>query len=186
VLYARDHYIAQYAKVATMLADGPTPTWLVTHRPIWGVVHKAKGVPAPNDDYGFINFTQQLAVSNVFPAGMPANLKVVVSGHMHRFQATGFEGRRPPQLVVGTGGMELSGTRPLPAPSDPKRPVRVTGFDGVEGFVVGLSDFGAMEMKVGDAGEWTGVLVGIDGQALATCDSRWPVAGSRRSLCALK
>jgi hypothetical protein len=187
LIYAREHYIAQYSRVATMLAEAPaTPTWLVTHRPIWGVVHPAKGIPAPDKDYGFINVTQQLAVSTVFPDGMPSNLKAVLSGHMHRFQATGFDGRRPPQLVVGTGGMELSSTRPLPAPGDPRQPIPVPGLDGKTGFVVGLSDFGAIDMRVGAEGDWTSTLVGIAGQALATCDSRWPVAGSSRSVCALK
>jgi hypothetical protein len=43
-----------------------------------------------------------------------------------------------------------------------------------------------MDMKVGEAGEWTSVLVGLNGLPLAICDSRWPVAGSSRSVCALK
>ena len=186
IVYARDHYIEQYRRVAAMLTENATPAWLLTHWPIWGVVHRAKGIPAPDPDYGFINVTQQLAVSHVFPAGLPAHLKAVVSGHMHRFQATGFDGRRPPQLVVGTGGMELSSSRPVPAPEEPKRPIPVRGFDRATGYVVGLSDFGAMEMRVGEGGEWTSVLVGLAGQALAACDSRWPSPRSGRSVCALK
>jgi hypothetical protein len=185
VIYAREHYIAQYARVATMLADG-TPTWLFTHRPIWGVVHPAKGIPGPDPNYGFINVTQQLAVAAAFPDGMPSNLKTVISGHMHRFQAIGFDGKRPPQLAVGTGGMELSSIRPIPSPDDPKAPIRVPGLDGTVGFVVGLSDFAAMDMRVEDKGDWSSALVGIAGQTLATCDSRWPIRGSGRSVCALK
>ena len=46
VLYALDHYVAQYRSVAAMLAEDTTPTWIVTHRPIWGVVKKDKGVSA--------------------------------------------------------------------------------------------------------------------------------------------
>ena len=185
LVYAREHYVAQYARVAAMLADG-TPTWLLTHRPIWGVVHPAKGIASLDSGYGFINLTQQLAVATAFPDGMPPNLKTVISGHMHRFQATGFDGKRPPQLVVGTGGMELSSSRPIPSPADPKRPIRVPDLDGTVGFVVGLSDFGAMDMRVGDRGDWSSALVGIGGQTLAICDSRWPTRGSGRSVCALK
>jgi hypothetical protein len=105
---------------------------------------------------------------------------------MHRFQATGFGGRRPPQLVVGTGGMELSHNHPVPSPGDPKRPIRVSDLAGVLGFVVGLSDFGAMVVSVGEHGAWTSALLGTAGETLATCDSRWPSSGSERSVCALK
>jgi hypothetical protein len=43
------------------------------------------------------------------------------------------------------------------------------------GYVVGLSDFGAMVMSVGERGAWTSALFGITGETLATCDSTWPV-----------
>jgi hypothetical protein len=185
-IYALDHYVAQYRSVAAMLAEDTTPTWIVTHRPIWGVVKKDHGIPAGDAPYGFINITQQIAFTTVFPNGSPAHLAVVIAGHMHRFQATGFDSRHPPQLVVGTGGMELSRVQPQPAPDDPKRPIRVPDFAGVTGYVVGLSDFGAMVMSVGERGAWTSVLMGTTGQTLATCDSRWSGQGSGRSVCKLE
>jgi hypothetical protein len=49
-----------------------------------------------------------------------------------------------------------------------------------------LSDFGAMDMRVAAEGEWTSELVGLQGRTLARCDSRRPVAGSGRSVCALQ
>jgi hypothetical protein len=36
-------------------------------------------------------------------ADMPAGVRMIVSGHIHFFQAVDFGGVRPPQLVVGTG-----------------------------------------------------------------------------------
>ena len=186
VIYGLDHYVAQYRSVAAMLAEDTTPTWIVTHRPIWGVVKVDKGSPAGDAPYGFVNVTQQVAVATAFPNGLPSHLAAVIAGHMHRFQAIGFDSRRPPQLVVGTGGMELSHVQPVPSPDDPKRPIRVPDFDGSTGFVVGLSDFGAMVMTVGERGAWTSVLMGTTGQTLATCDSRWPGPGSRRSVCELR
>jgi hypothetical protein len=110
----------------------------------------------------------------------------VIGGHMHRFQAIGFDSRRPPQLVVGTGGMELSQVQPVPAPDDPKRPIRVSDFYGSTGHVVGLMDFGAMVMTVGERGAWTSALFGTTGETLATCDSSWPGPGRSRSVCELK
>ena len=168
------------------MAEDTTPTWIVTHRPIWGVVKKDKGGPAGNAPYGFINVTQQTALSTVFPNDMPSHLAAVIAGHMHRFQAIGFGSRHPPQLVVGTGGMQLSHVQPVPSPDDPKRPVRVPGLGGTTGFVVGLSDFGMMVMTVGERGAWTSALFGTTGEILATCDSSWPGQGSGRSACALK
>ena len=66
------------------------------------------------------------------------------------------------------------------------RPIRVPGFDGANGFVTGLSDFGALVVAIGERGAWTGTLMGTAGEILATCDSRWPQPGSGRSVCALK
>jgi hypothetical protein len=106
---------------------------------------------------------------------------------MHRFQASGFDGRRPPQVVVGTGGMELSQTNPMPMPNDPRRrPVPVPGLDRVMAYVTGLSDFGALVIRVGERGAWSGTLMGTTNEVLATCNSRWPQPGSGRSVCALK
>ena len=105
---------------------------------------------------------------------------------MHRFQAIGFAGRRPPQLVVGNGGMELSDVFPKPSAEDPKRPVLVPDLAGVRASVVGLRDFGTMILTPGDAGAWTSVLVDPTGKKLATCDSRWPHLRDGRSVCALE
>ncbi|MEA2852232.1 MAG: hypothetical protein QOE02_2251 [Rhodospirillaceae bacterium] len=186
VLYALDHYVAQYRSVAAMLAEDTTPTWIVTHRPIWGVVKKDKGVSARDAPYGFINITQQVALTTVFPNDLPPHVTAVIAGHMHRFQAIGFGSRHPPQLAVGTGGMELSNVQPVPSPDDPKRPIRVPDFAGAVGYVVGLSDFGAMVMSLGERGAWTSALFGTTGETLATCDSTWPGQGSGRSVCELK
>ena len=185
-LYDLARYVDTYRSVAAMLAQDPTPSWIVTHRPIWGVVKKDKGSPAGNAPYGFINITQQTAVATVFPAGMPSNVTAVIAGHMHRFQAIGFGSRHPPQLVVGTGGMELSNVHPVPAPDDPKRPIPVPDFAGTVGYVVGLKDFGAMVVTMGEGGAWTSDLYGTAGETLATCDSRWPRQGSGRSVCSLR
>lgn len=187
VLYALEHYVAVYRAVADLLAQSRNPTWLVTHRPVWGVVKKIKGSPAGDAPYGFINLTQQTAIATVFRDGLPGHVKGVFSGHMHRFQAVGFAGKRPPQLSVGTGGTDLARVIPEPRLLAPRQPVRVPDLDGPDGHVVGLSDFGALVVTLGEGGAWTGVFRGIDNQPLATCDSRWATeAGGSRSVCALE
>ena len=179
-------YTTQFQAIAGLLADGH-PTWLVTHRPLWGVVKAAKGSPAPADaPYGFINVTQQAALAAAMPFGLPANVGVVLSGHMHRFQASGFAGDRPPQLVVGDGGMELSELEPRPARHQPGRPVPVPNLAGADAEVVGLRDFGFMELVPGATGVWTGTLASAAGKVLARCDSARPRRGDGQSICILE
>lgn len=177
-------YAEQYRKVARML-DERRPTWLATHRPIWGVVKKTKGLAAAGEDFGFVNLSQQTALALAFRDGLPSNVTAVLSGHIHRFQATTFGGRRPPQLVAGTSGMELSNVYPIPPKPDDRQPIRVPKLDGMDATVVGLMEFGAMVLEPGHNGAWTGDMISSAGKVVASCDSRW-ADGSGRSVCALK
>jgi hypothetical protein len=186
VLFNLDTYLTQYREVARMLVEDQAPTWLVTHRPIWAVVKRDKGGPIGLTPYGFISETQREAINRVFRDGLPRHVTAVIAGHMHRFQAIGFEGLRPPHLAVGTGGMELSHVQPPPSPDNPKAPIRVEGLDRSPAWVVGLRDFAAMIVRPVEDGAWTGVLYGTGGETLAVCDSRWPGPGSKRSVCELK
>ena len=80
----------------------PSPGgWLLTHRPLWGVVRvgAAIGLSLLVND----NATLQEATRNALPDG----LEMVVSGHVHLFEALGFADRRPPQLILGTAGSAL-------------------------------------------------------------------------------
>jgi hypothetical protein len=185
VLFDVPAYIEQYGRVAELLSEG-RPTWLATHRPIWGVVSKTKGAEAGNEPYGFVNITQQAALAKVFPKGLPSNVTAVLAGHIHRFQAIGFGGRRPPQLVVGTAGVELSRVEPRPLTPEDKEPILVPRLDGIDAAVVGLMDFGAMVLEPGKAGAWTGAMVSETGRIIATCDSTWPRQGRDQSVCRLQ
>lgn len=184
-LYNVEAFVGQFQQVATMLGER-RPTWLVTHRPFWGVVKSIKGVPVGNGPYGFINVTQQAALARAFPNGLPSNVTAVLSGHMHRFQAIGFGERRPPQLIVGTAGIVLSHVQPAPPLPDDKRPILVPKLDGIDAEVVGLMDHGAMVLEPGKAGAWVGAMVSETGRVLATCDSSWPRQSRSRSVCRLQ
>jgi len=184
-LYNLDAFVGQFQQVAAMLAER-RPTWLVTHRPFWGVVKRIKGVPVGSGPYGFINVTQQVALAKVFPNGLPSNVTAVLAGHMHRFQAIGFGDRRPPQLIVGTAGIILSHVQPVPPSPDDKQPILVPKLDGIDAEVVGLMDHGAMMLEPGKAGAWTGAMVSETGRILATCDSSWPRRNRSQSVCRLQ
>ena len=80
VLHSRE-YDAQLASMVKNMDGGP-PTIVLTHRPFWGV--KKPGQPS------IINDTLQTALSMTPRKAFPANVALIVSGHMHRFQAMGF------------------------------------------------------------------------------------------------
>lgn len=184
-LYNVDTYAEQYRRIGQILSER-RPTWIVTHRPIWGVVKRSKGATAGSEPYGFINVSQQQALGKAFPDGLPSNVTAVLAGHMHRFQAIGFGDRRPPQLIVGTAGVELSHVQPEPPSVDDKKPILVPRLDGVDAWVVGLMDFGAMLIEPGRGGAWIAAMISSTGQTLAACDSTWPRQGGDRSVCRLR
>jgi hypothetical protein len=104
-------YEAQMARLSA-LTDGADSTWLISHRPIWAV----KDFRSAKDDTGCtednaeacINQTLQAALDRGADGALPSSVKLVLSGHMHRFQSVTFsKGDRPPTIVVGTGGTQL-------------------------------------------------------------------------------
>src|SRR5262249_29074519 len=128
--------------------DPSRSTFVLTHRPFWGI----KG---PKD---IINVTLESALSMTSRLhAFPSNVVLVVSGHMHRFQAMGFiapagGGGRPPQLIVGTGGVGMSTTFPIQHHKDPFTWKNVAGATATG---VGLSKFGLLRIDVGKSGAWT-------------------------------
>ena len=74
------------------------PTWLLTHRPMWGFDGQLTG--------GALAMNRTLEASEGDPKTLP--VEMVVSGHVHLFEALDFADRRPPQVIVGTGGDTLS------------------------------------------------------------------------------
>ena len=88
---------AQFDAIKPELARAPG--WIVTHRPIWALTPVARMGPIGPFEVA-LNATQQAAVRENDLAGA----QMVVSGHVHHFAAYDFFGRRPSQLVAGTGG----------------------------------------------------------------------------------
>jgi hypothetical protein len=85
------------------LADAPSPTWLLMHRPIWGVVTGPLGIPAGG------NATMIDAIGY---GGLPAPVTLQLAGHIHSFEAINFAGQSPipPLVVAGFGGDLLDKT----------------------------------------------------------------------------
>ncbi len=90
---------AAFAKLAT------GETWIAGHHPIWGVagLQLRHGHDGGND-------TLMAAEKD---AGIPANVDLLLAGHIHTFEAINYDNGLPPQLIVGEGGDTLDN-----APSD--------------------------------------------------------------------
>src|SRR5262249_62268246 len=98
---------AQY-EAGLKLASGPV--WIVTHRPVWAEVPAATLGPLGQVEVGLYR-SEQVALH-----GEDLNrVDLMLSGHIHEFEALDFGAGRPPQLVVGTGGGDpRGGAQPRP------------------------------------------------------------------------
>ena len=147
----------QFARMQALMDAAPEAAnaWMQSHRPLWGVVKTGKGGSCDGDtnsEYDCINATLQSAY-HAHPLARPVDL--VISGHLHRFQATAFNApageHRPGQLVIGNGGVGLAKNRPdSPYGLD---------IDGMAAVGFGLSQFGYMRMELSSEGGWSSELV---------------------------
>lgn len=77
----------------------PPPVWLVSHRPISGYVQLPLGITGGGN---------QTLLSAVRADGFPKNIELMISGHIHAFEAINYQGDVAPQLVAGNSGDTLS------------------------------------------------------------------------------
>jgi hypothetical protein len=129
---------------------GSTPSWLVTHTPLWAVSNPG------GDSTGTASL--QAAVRAV---GLPASVRMVLSGHVHLFQSLGFAGARPPQIVAGNGGTALD------VPAAP--PTRGRPMDGIPLEAYSSSDAFGYSTAQRIPGGWTVTMHPVEGGAPLTC-----------------
>ena len=139
--------------------------WLLTHRPLYGLrSHKSAG-PNNTTSYVFDNTTLQAAA--VHPVDLLSRFEMIVSGHIHSFEALNVEavveGRilhRSPQLVVGIGGDNLE---PLQAGCDVEG-----GSETVKtrGLVIRQFGYAVWDREGKD---WRGSLFKADGKIMTRC-----------------
>jgi hypothetical protein len=149
-----------YAAELTGLAAIPGPVWFVHHRPIWAAVTGPLGIPI-GGNFTLIDATR-IASQRGGPLIAP-NVELMLSGHIHAFEAINFTKGVPPQIVAGNGGDDLLVT--------PKN-LRGTQFLGHSGVTVadGLSvgGFGFLLMTRAADG-WTIDLYDSAGGKTRTC-----------------
>ena len=168
-----DRTIAQtYADEVAGLEQISTPVWLVHHRPTWAAISGPLDIPVGG------NLTLMEASSLNARKGaplIPPSVELMLSGHIHTFEAINFNQPVPPQIVAGNGGDALYVT---------PRNLRGTQFIGHSGVTVadGLSvgGFGFLLMTKATDG-WTIDLYDPAGQPEGQC--RFSTAGKRRLDC---
>ncbi len=150
----------------------PTPgetEWIVTHRPIWGLVPVARIGPFGPINVA-LNATEQAAVR-----GEPlTTVRLILSGHIHHFASVSFGPQRPAQLIVGTGGDvgESADTR------DPTGDI--VEIDGLEAKTLEFERFGYFVLD--RAGEdWRGAFKDVDGRIVAACTLHARILSCRRA-----
>ena len=96
-----------YAAELKGLAAISAPVWFVHHRPIWAAVTGPLGIPIGG------NIALIDAVRLASPRGEPpiaSSVELMLSGHIHSFEAINYAGPVPPQIVAGNGGDNLHAT----------------------------------------------------------------------------
>lgn len=153
--------VAYRAQLQTLLQQAKPGAWMLTHRPVWAI---AQGrAPAGS----VTNITQQAAISGL----VPAELDMVISGHIHDFAIYEYGPTWPAQLVVGVGGDTSDATTQPPIPGR-----EVDGKKLRRGYVV--PDYGFLLLdRV--ANGWVGHLVGLDNSLIARCEFRRRSAACR-------
>jgi hypothetical protein len=140
-------------------ALGRQPGWLLVHRPVWGLTPVVRlGPGAINVP---LNATEQAAVKGRDLGGV----EMVLSGHIHHFSSFDFFGRRPAQLVVGTGG-------DVGQPADsPKITQDQVWLDGLAAVHTEFDRFGYMVLdRAGEDGAtWRGVFYDAQDRPVMNC-----------------
>lgn len=139
-----DKYSKQFKNISAMLEH---PTWLLTHRPIWGLYDQNQASSISNET---------LYASN---GGKFADLiSLIISGHIHVFEILSFEGKVPLQSISGNGGTYMD-QNPNLAQTTNNEDVREKQVD----------KFGFTTLVKQNANNWLMVDRDINGSPLVSC-----------------
>jgi len=117
-------YRADFSALKAMGSAGTgQAVWLAAHRPIWAAISGPLGIPI-GGNATLISASGDLTAFS--------GLSLMLSGHIHTFEAINYRAKLPPQIVAGHGGDNLD-----PTPAD----LRGAIFQGHSGIRVkdGLS-----------------------------------------------
>jgi len=84
-----------YSAELGALADKPSPSWLVMHRPIWAAIKGPLGLPVGGN---------QTLIAALGAKPVPKPVELMLAGHIHAFEALNYKSGSPPTLLAGHGG----------------------------------------------------------------------------------
>lgn len=152
----------EYVREFGLISDtAPAGSWLVTHRPVWGVFSEQH-----RDTEG-----EDAAYESAIGDRLSANLALIVSGHIHIAEALSFEesSNLPPQLISGNSGTALD-TMPTGTPTG----AELDDPELVEAEI--LSSFGFLTLEPGGTG-WVATQRDASGSAKVVCELGKDAAG---------
>jgi hypothetical protein len=133
-----------YAAELTGMATLPAPVWFVHHRPIWAAITGPLGIPI-GGNLQLIDAARIASLHGEPP--IPRTVELMLSGHIHTFEAINYNKGVPPQIVAGNGGTNLEAT---------PRNLRGAQFQGHSGVTVAdgvsLGGFGFLLMTRANEG----------------------------------
>src|SRR5262249_12072960 len=101
------------------------------------------------------NTLQQQALGGL----LSPSIQMIVSGHIHMFEALSFDKDMPPQLVVGTGGTNLA--------KQPGNPTKIGGTTVTSSVIEQQFAYMVWKRDGQDRAKWHGTAFGQDGTAIA-------------------
>jgi hypothetical protein len=131
--------------------DLPAEAWLATHRPLNAMRGDKGGLTVENR-------VQQAALGPL----MPDSVTMIVSGHIHFFQAIDFGPARPAQLVAGMGGDNLEPMVPKPVAGE-----AINGLPALSATT--RFGFGYMVFDRLEAGAWSAQAFDDHGRPIDRC-----------------
>ena len=132
---------------------GSQNAWIVTHRPVWDSL-RIGGFLSDS----VVNATERAAVKGRDLTGV----RMILSGHVHNFTSLSFGPKRPAQLIVGTGGDELSKN------DSPPPVVGAPDIDGLPSDVFTMGRFGYFLFERRGA-DWIGAFHDLSDKVAAIC-----------------
>lgn len=165
---------AEYDVISRLAARAPH-TLLVDHHPILGFAARRRADGSVELLPG--NGGLQAAFGAASPRFAPPSVDMILSGHIHLWEAVGFSSDHPVQLVSGMSGT-LEDTVPLPdrPPADmPPAPGAV-----VNAFSSWIDGFGYMTLERTGPARWRLAVRDVEGRVMRRC----AVEGARLLWCA--
>lgn len=143
-------YAMQFDELARITPEG---AWLITHRPVWGVLERKSG------EYEVENATFATDSREL----LKDSFALILSGHIHLAETIAFdaESERPPQVISGNSGTALD---KVPTASPTAGELDDPAIEEAET----LSSFGFLTLEPSEE-TWTATQRDASGAALQTC-----------------